>query len=154
MKYPNKLKEIRKRKNCGQTALAEKIGIDRSFLAQVEAGTRKIPEKYVQRLCIVLDIDKDELFGVSEIEKIDVVLLKYAIEIIDATTDASDLTENQRLNLLKHSYKMVKEVFEKKLSNKQLEEEVNRLKQEIDKEIFEIQEQKRNIFNFFKKPSK
>jgi transcriptional regulator with XRE-family HTH domain len=154
LKYPNRVKEIRNaKKNCNQTDLAEKIGMERSFLAHIESGERKIPKKYVDKLCIVLNISVDELFGHSEIERIDDSILSSAIEIVDSVVDASDLTENQRLNLLKHTYKMVKEALEKKMTNEQLEDEVNKLKLELDKEVSEIQERRRNIFNFFKKPS-
>lgn len=154
MKYPNRVKEIRNaKKNCNQTDLAEKIGMERSFLARIESGERKIPKRYVDKLCIVLNVSVDDLFGHSEIERIDDSILSSAIEIVDSVVDASDLTENQRLNLLKHTYKMVKEALEKKMTNEQLEDEVNKLKLKLDKEVSEIQERRRNIFNFFKKPS-
>ena len=153
MKYPNQIKEIRIRKNLSQTDLASKIGMDRSFLSHIELGNRKVPDQFVEKLCIVLDVGLDQLFGSSTVERIDEVVLKYAIEIVSASIDASDLTENQRVNLVKNAYKMVKEVFERKLTNEQLEEEVNKMKQELDKEVSEIQEQKKNIFNFFKKSS-
>ena len=153
MKYPNRVKEIRTEKSCSQTDLAEKIGIDRSFLAHIESGERKIPKRYVDKLCIVLNVSVDDLFGHSEVERIDDSILSSAIEIVDSVVDASDLTENQRLNLLKHTYKMVKEALEREMTNEQLEDEVNKLKHELDKEVSDIKERKKNIFNFFKKPS-
>ncbi len=154
MKYPNRVKEIRNaKKNCNQTDLAEKIGMERSFLARIESGERKIPKRYVDKLCIVLNVSVDDLFGHSEIERIDDSILSSAIEIVDSVVDASDLTENQRLNLLKHAYKMVKEALEREMSNEQLEDEVNKLKHELDKEVSEIKDRRKNIFNFFKKPS-
>lgn len=153
MKYPNFIKEIRVKKHISQTDLAKKIGIDRSSLAHIEAGARKIPKECIELLCLILNVSVHDLFGSSEEERIDEVILKDSIEIINSVIDASDLTENQRINLLKHTYKMVKDVLEKDLTDDELEEEVNNLKKEIDKEAFKIQERKKNIFNFLKKPS-
>ena len=153
MKYPNRIKEIRIEKDISQTDLAKKVGIDRSSLAHIEAGGRKIPKESVELFCVILNVSIEDLFGSSEAERIDEVILKDSIEIINSVIDASDLTENQRINLLKHTYKMVKDVLEKDLTDEELAEEVNNLKKEIDKEASKIQERKKSIFNFLKKPS-
>lgn len=152
MRHPNRVKELRSARNISQTDLAEKIVMNRSWLSQIESGARKIPEKFVEKLCVFFDIEVDELFGGDAVaERIDEVVLQYAIEIVSSSVDTSDLTENQRVNLVRNAYKMVKEVFEKKLTNAQLEEEVRKTKQELDQEISEIRERKKNIFNLFKK---
>lgn len=153
MKYPNRIKEIRIERDISQTDLAKKVGIDRSSLAHIEAGSRKIPKESVELFCVILNVSIDDLFGSSEAERIDEVILKESIEIINSVVDASDLTENQRINLLKHTYKMVKDVLEKDLTDEELEEEVNNLKKEIDKEASKTQERKKSIFNILKKPS-
>lgn len=149
----NNIKAIRKRKGYSQIDLAEGIGLDRSFLSQIETGKAKMPEEYIEKLCIFLDSSENEIFGEEKSKKIDGSVLNYAIEIIDSVTDASDLTKKQRLNLINHAYRMVEEALEKKLTPEQLELEVKKLKQEIDKEVKETQEHKKGILSFIKKLS-
>lgn len=154
MRYPNNIKKIRESKDLTQGTLSEAVGMSRSYLGQLELGLVKTPRKYVEKLCIFLNVTKEELLGYTPIEKIDDAAIKVAIEIIDSAVDASDLTENQRMDLVKHAYKMVTDAVEKKLTINQLQEEINLLRKKIDEEVSLIKETKSNIFNFFKNSSK
>jgi len=154
LKYPNNIRRKREGKCLTQQQLAIAIGMSRSFLGQIELGLVKVPEKYIEKLCIVLDAGIEELLGnENRVEKIDDAAIQLAIELIDSAVDATDLTENQRMDLVKQAYKMVKEAVEKKLTNNQLEEEINLLKKNIENELSLVKEQRKNIFNFLKKSS-
>jgi len=148
-----KLKELRKQKGYSQAELAEGVKMNRSFLAQIESGKAKMPQNYVEKLCVFLNVSEEELSDEPETKKIDGSILTYAIEIIDSVTDASDLTKKQRLNLIHHAYQMIEEVFEKKLTTEQIEQDVEKIKQEVQKEVFENQERKNSIFKILKKSS-
>ncbi len=146
----NKLKEIRERKGYSQTEFANKIGLNRSFLAQIESGKAKMPEKYIEKTCIILGVAEGEVFDISEEKKIDDTILNYAIDIADSITDASDLTKKQRLLLVHRIYDLINEVFEKKLTNEQLDDELKKLREEVKKDANESKEMKQNIFKLFK----
>jgi transcriptional regulator with XRE-family HTH domain len=150
----NKLKELREQKGYSQTEFAKEIGLSRSFLAQIESGKGKLPEKYIEKTCLLLHATEDEIFGYSEIKKIDDEILANAVEIIDSVVDASDLTKKQRLILIERAYHMINEVVEKNLSPEQLETEVQKLKQDAEKELMETKETKKNILKLFKNLTK
>lgn len=64
------IKEIRKNKSLSQEKLAEKTGLDRTFISSVETG-RKIPSLIsICKLAKGLDIKLSDLFKLYE-EKID-----------------------------------------------------------------------------------
>lgn len=44
------LKQFRKTNNLTQGKLAEMLGVDRSFIAQIENGYRPMPREYIQTL--------------------------------------------------------------------------------------------------------
>lgn len=61
--------------------------------------------------------------------------LGYAMEIVDSATDASDLTKNERVTLLHHTYAMVSEFFEKKMSTEDLETKLQKLKKDTEIDV-------------------
>ncbi|CAI6084923.1 helix-turn-helix domain-containing protein [Cohnella sp. JJ-181] len=52
-----RLKELRLRSNMSQDTLAERSGLDRSYIGGVERGDRNISLKNIELLCNTLDID-------------------------------------------------------------------------------------------------
>lgn len=63
MKYPNKLREYRKKAHISQSKLAEDIGISDSALQNYEYGERDLPGKVIIKLCEYFNISSDELLG-------------------------------------------------------------------------------------------
>jgi PAS domain S-box-containing protein len=58
--------QLRKAKGLSQRELAEKIGIDYTYLSKIETDKRPPPiEKTILALATVLDADLDELFGLA-----------------------------------------------------------------------------------------
>lgn len=150
MKYQNYIKEIRIRRNISQTDLAKKVGIDRSSLARIEAGNRKIPKDKEELFCIVLDISLEELFGSEYKREIDNELLEYSISVIDSVTDSSTLTKKQRLDLARKVYSMMSELLEKELTPEEVDEEVKILKEKTEAAVKEMRLARNNIFENLK----
>lgn len=149
MKFEN-LKILRQEKGYSQLQLAKKLGIKQSFLSQIEAGKAKLPDRYMEKICLLLDISIDKL---NEEKEIDDVLLEISVDIIDSIIDASDITKQERLNLLQHTYAMVEESYTKNQSIEDLEKEVTALKKNINKEVEEIK-LKKNLFKRIFKTTK
>ncbi|MDP2731385.1 MAG: tetratricopeptide repeat protein [Dehalococcoidales bacterium] len=60
--FGERLKEIRKQAGLSQRVLADKVGVNFSYLSKIENGTLPAPsDKVISRLAEVLDTDKDEL---------------------------------------------------------------------------------------------
>lgn len=57
------LKRLREAKHLTQEELAEKAGIDRTYLSDTERGSRNIGVKNVVRLANALGVPTGELFG-------------------------------------------------------------------------------------------
>lgn len=51
-----KIREIRTKKKLTQSQLAEKIGISRAYLAEIELGTKTPSLHVVKKLCEVLRV--------------------------------------------------------------------------------------------------
>ncbi len=128
----NKLKELRENQGYSQVELAEKVGLNRSYLSQIESGMKRIPRKYLQKICETLNVTEAQLLGYEEVKRIDNDVLGYAIDIVDSITDASDMTKNERVEMLGRVYSMVQDVLERKLTPEQLEEEVQKLQKEAE----------------------
>lgn len=165
-----KLKELREQKKYSQTNFAQKIGMNRTFLSQIESGEAKIPRKYIEKVCDALDITEYQLLtdNLGDIEgksskerverKINKDYLGHAMEIVDSITDASDLTTSDRVELLESTYNMVYDFFENKMSSGDLEEELENLKQKNEKELRKLKQKnerdekvKQSFFKFLKK---
>jgi transcriptional regulator with XRE-family HTH domain len=144
---PGKLKEIRQQKGYSQSDLAKKLNLNPSFVSQIESGKSKIPQKYLEKLCFILDVKIEELLEENLEKEVDADLLEISIDIIDSVIDASDITRAERANLLSHTYNMVEEVYTKNISIENLEEHVKKVKENIVKKVAEKKEKK----NLFKK---
>lgn len=153
---PGKLKEFRNKKKYTQAQLADKLGMNRSLLAQIEREKAKLPEKYIEKLCLILNIKIEDLFESKKEEsnEIDDELLEISIDIIDSIIDASDISQEERLNLLYNVYHLVEEVSVKNISNEELEKEVEEIKARIkeEAELKKAKKDKRSLLkSLFKK---
>lgn len=55
------IKEIRKKKGISQKEMAEKLGVDSSYLARLESGNRALTNEWVANLTKALDCEAWEL---------------------------------------------------------------------------------------------
>ena len=62
MKYPNKIREIRKRKSLTLEQVAELSGLSPSYLSRLEIGDRNISGKIAAKLASALNVEIHELF--------------------------------------------------------------------------------------------
>ncbi len=129
-----KIKIFREQLGCSQTDFAKKIGMNRSFLSQIESGEAKIPNKYISKICEVFDVTETKVFNREESHSINKEHLIYAMEIIDEVYESSELSKLERAELLERVYEMVREFFAKKLSPKEMEEEFQKLKKESERQ--------------------
>ncbi len=147
----DRFKELYKERGFNQTSFAKEIGMNRSFLSQVESGAEKLPKKYVKKICAVLNIEEDQLSQIFQNDKkinpFNKEYLEYTIDIVDSITDASDLSKSERLELLDRVYAMVNEFFAKGKTLQELEEELNKLRKENE----ENEKVKKSLFEFIKK---
>ena len=61
-----RLRELRKQAGLGQRELADKVGINFTYLSKIESGVMPPPsEKVMLRLAEVLNADKDELMSLA-----------------------------------------------------------------------------------------
>ena len=60
-----RVKELRRKQNLTQEALAEKLDISASFLGHIERGTRIASLETLVKLCIALDTDPNYLLAAS-----------------------------------------------------------------------------------------
>lgn len=70
MKFGQRLRELRKDKNLGQRALAERVGISFTYISKIENHQLDFGEypsdDLIRRLAKVLDADEDELLLLAE----------------------------------------------------------------------------------------
>jgi transcriptional regulator with XRE-family HTH domain len=60
-----RVKDLRRKQNLTQEALAEKLDISASFLGHIERGTRIASLETLVKLCIALDTDPNYLLAAS-----------------------------------------------------------------------------------------
>jgi transcriptional regulator with XRE-family HTH domain len=143
-----KIKLFREQLGSSQTDFAKKIGMNRSFLSQIESGEAKIPKRYVSKICEVFDVTEAKIFGSEESYPLNKEYLVYAIEIIDGIYGSSVISPSERAELVNRVYEIVRGFFAKKLSPEEMELELQNLKKESEKqervqqEIFKIIENK------------
>jgi transcriptional regulator with XRE-family HTH domain len=58
-----RIKAFRKLKGFTQVELAKKLNVSLNILGDVERGTRKVPEEFIDHIAETLQIDKEELRG-------------------------------------------------------------------------------------------
>lgn len=143
-----KVKSFREQLGCSQTDFAKKIGMNRSFLSQVESGEAKIPKRYISKICEIFDVTEAQITGSEESHPLNKEYLVYAMEIIDEIYGSSTLPPAERAELVNRVYEIVRGFFAKKLSPEEMELELQKLKKESEKqervqqEIFKIIENK------------
>ncbi len=59
----NKLKDIRKEKGIGQSALADAIGVDQSYISQLESGIRPINLVTLDEICEYMKCTPNDILG-------------------------------------------------------------------------------------------
>ena len=62
-----KIREIRNSLNLSQESFAEKVGLHRTYIGQVERAEKYITLKNIQKICYALKIDPKELFDFTNI---------------------------------------------------------------------------------------
>lgn len=62
----NRIKSLRKKKGLSQEKLALKAGIDRTYLAGIEAGKRNATIISLEKIVIALEISMKEFFDFDE----------------------------------------------------------------------------------------
>ena len=61
-----RLRELRKQAGLGQRELANRIGVNFTYLSKIESGAMPPPsEKVIKRLAEALNVDKDELMALA-----------------------------------------------------------------------------------------
>lgn len=100
------IKEIRKKKNLTQEQLAEKCGLQTSFLAGVERGDRNITLETLDKILDGLEEDPITVFSFDNIV-IDEYFSKN--EIIGLIVN---LLSNRKLNDVKLIHKITNDIFE------------------------------------------
>ncbi len=67
MTFGQRLRELRKAKGMNQKELADKVGIDFTYLSKLENDRMSPPrEKYIVALAKALEADSDELLGLAK----------------------------------------------------------------------------------------
>jgi transcriptional regulator with XRE-family HTH domain len=59
----NRIRKLRKKRGWTQTVMAERVGIDRSFLADVERGKRNVSILNVELMAKGLKVSLSQLFS-------------------------------------------------------------------------------------------
>ena len=84
--FGKKLRELRRAASLTQRQLAQKVGVNFSYLSKIESGTMPPPsEQVIIRLAEVLDADMDELLVMAGRIPADIALIlknRQAIEIL------------------------------------------------------------------------
>lgn len=119
------LKNIRKERGLTATKLSKMLGISQSNLCKIETGkTKKIDYDMVSRICQVLDVDANQIFGIvpkfsSDIQNKDEKIERIEVEELKSTLE---YVRNQFLKLAlqdKRIYEIIDVItsFEVKLVN-------------------------------------
>lgn len=62
-----KIREIRNNLNLSQEGFAEKVGLHRTYIGQIERAEKNITLKNIHKICYALKIDPKELFDFTNI---------------------------------------------------------------------------------------
>ena len=62
-----RIKDIRNSLNLSQEGFAEKVGLHRTYIGQVERAEKNITLKNIHKICYALKIDPKELFDFKDI---------------------------------------------------------------------------------------
>ncbi len=115
-KFGTRLRELRKQASLSQRALANKIGVNFSYLSKIESGVMPPPsEQVILRLAEVLDADKDEL-----------MLLAGKIP-----SDIAQILTNQKALQLLRSDRTQKKIRDRKVIKNTKRERVSTMKKLI-----------------------
>ena len=62
-----KIRNLRNELNLSQEEFAEKVGLHRTYIGQVERAEKNITLKNIHKICYALQIDPRELFDFTDI---------------------------------------------------------------------------------------
>lgn len=62
-KFGDKLRELRKRKGLSQEGLAFKCGLHRTYISDIERGSRNVSLKNIERIAKALGMKPQDLLG-------------------------------------------------------------------------------------------
>jgi transcriptional regulator with XRE-family HTH domain len=66
MELGDRIKALREKRDWSQTMLAKKIGVSKSVMSRIEAGTRPLEDSLLIKLSDVLEESSDYLLGIAE----------------------------------------------------------------------------------------
>ena len=93
MKYPNRIKELRKRANLSQRKLADEIGGSEAALQNYEYGERDLPGDIIIRLCEMFNCTADYLICVDSEKNpsglVDVIKPSYSYHVVPIVGDVA-----------------------------------------------------------------
>ena len=69
LKVGQRIKELRHVLKLSQEALANKAGVDRTYMTDVENGRRNISVEILEKIIIALDVSFSEFFNSKEFKK-------------------------------------------------------------------------------------
>lgn len=65
--YSNRIRELRKNKSLSQEQLADKLGVTKQAISQLERGTRKPSMAMLESLCDFFNVSSDYLLGKEDV---------------------------------------------------------------------------------------
>lgn len=92
----DRIKALREKREWTQTLLAKKIGISKSVMSRIEAGTRPLEDALLVKLVEIFDVSADYIIG-TEQKKPSILLLDLSDDNIllkvDVTVDGKPVDE-------------------------------------------------------------
>lgn len=109
MKFPDRLKKLRKEKNLYQKELAEHLGVSRPTVTQYESGQRKPDNETLEKIADFFSVSIDYLLGRTN-EKSSADKIKKALTDDPELSDAWEkISQREDLQLL---FKQTKDMDE------------------------------------------
>ncbi|BFH71608.1 MAG: helix-turn-helix transcriptional regulator [Paenibacillus dendritiformis] len=102
-----RLRYLRKRNNLTQEELAEKAGLNSSYIGSVERGDRNISIETLEKLIHGLNVTPAEMFQLHEID-----VLSSNLEDAHLLEIVNSLLYNRTLEEKKLIYRIIKDVLE------------------------------------------
>src|SRR3972149_3210870 len=88
--FGSSLRNLRKQAGLSQRDLAEKVGIDFSYLSKIENGVMSPPsQEVILRLAEVLDADRDELLTLAGRVPFDIAQILKNLDVLQSLREGS-----------------------------------------------------------------
>ena len=95
---PDNLRVFLDRKRGSQKALASRLGLTTGAISQWKTGFRPVPQEYVDDICDVLNIDKEELYEPLFIQQCPVDGIKGRLSAV-----LDKLKESEQVDVLRYA---------------------------------------------------